>query len=300
MWNHNRRHTASTRDLFLRIGRAVPDVVLGFERSMARSRGIEFHGLREFQDSDSPRDIDWAASARLSDDDTELMSREFMPEYQIRVLVVADEHTSMRHPAQKPLYASALVKLFGMAAFASENRYKIIGVGGGDVVSSDWMLREDELDAFLADIDEPRQRKALRVYSRTLEASLEEMRLRNTLVVFLTDLCELNRVPLGAIRTIDPARNVKSIAVVLDEWSGFAPTSNVLALQDPESSTIATLDMRRGGGVEREVNAFRARLEELKRSGKSCGLAVATVPLVEEDPLRVFCKHWQRIMNSEG
>lgn len=297
MWNA-KNHAASTRDLLLKVERALPDISLGMERSVAKGRGIEFHGLRSFENSDSPRDVDWMASARLSEDDTELVSREFMPEYRIRVLFVADEHLSMCYPALKPLYATALVHLFGRAAFASENEYAVIGAGGESLIFSDWLSREDDLEVFLCVADEARKRRGFGVSARTLVELLDELRLKNTLVVFLTDLAEVERIPLKALRLLEPNRNVKYTAVVLDEWSGFEPMSHSLALRHPESGRGVSLDMRRGGGMEREARAFDARLRELKAGGKASDLAVATVPLVEENPLRSFEKQWQRITDE--
>ncbi|OGG44559.1 hypothetical protein A2673_03425 [Candidatus Kaiserbacteria bacterium RIFCSPHIGHO2_01_FULL_50_13] len=274
--------------------------MLGLERSIARGRGIEFHSMREFQDSDSPRDIDWMASARLSDDDLELVSREFMPEHQIRVLVVADEHASMRYPSKKPLYAEALVELLGRAAHESGNSISVVGVGGEGMIYSGWMSSEEDVRTFLDSADEQKRRPRLRASAHTFAGLLDELRLKNTLVVFVTDFLELERIPLDALRAINPAQNVKSVAVVFDEWSGFAPIESALALRSPEGDAFATLDMRKGGSLEREVNAFRGRVAELKRRGRTCNLSVVTVPLVEEDPLRNFQKQWQQVMEEDN
>src|SRR3989344_3904202 len=75
---------------------------------------------------------------------------------------------------------------------------------------------------------------------------------------------------------------------------------SVLALRSPEGDAFATLDMRKGGSLEREVNAFRGRVAELKRRGRTCNLSVVTVPLVEEDPLRNFQKQGKPVMEEDN
>lgn len=298
MWGIPRKD-ATLSELVLEIGRVVYDFVPGLRKSTAKGRGVEFLGHRPYQTSDTARDVDWVASARLSDNDMDLVSREYAPERQIRILVVADERLSMRKPSLKPRYAQTLVRLFAIGAQTVGDPFAIVGIGGDSMIYSGWLGTEDDLDIFLEFADVPKQRKALRPSAGTFEELLSELGLKNILIVFLTDLVSPERVPLEAIRKLDPEQNVSCVAVVLDEWGGFEPTSHSVVFEHTESGRIATLDMRAGGGVDREVRAFQNRLRMLREQGRTLGLTVFTVPLADENPLRSFHKQWEQIFEEE-
>ncbi|MDP3645846.1 MAG: DUF58 domain-containing protein [bacterium] len=298
MWGIPRRDE-TLHDLVLEIGRVVHDFVPGLRKSAEKGRGVEFLGHRPHQPSDTARDVDWMASARLSDDDMDLLTRVYAPERQFRVLVVADESFSMRKPYRKPRYAQALVRLFAESTKTLSDPVAVCGLGGNGMIYSGWLQNEEDLDVFLESADVPKQRRALRPSAATFSELLNEIGLKNLLIVFLTDLVSPERVPLEALRESDPEQNVQCVAVVLDEWSGFVPTSHTIVFQHPESGRIATLDLRKGGGVDREVRAFGERLRALRDQGKMLGLSVLTVPLADENPLRSFYKQWERYFEED-
>lgn len=72
----------------------------GVLESLAKGRGQDLYGLRDYVPTDSARHVHWKASARLGS----LMVREFTREDDCRVLLVLDPHTSI------PATAAGLVR----------------------------------------------------------------------------------------------------------------------------------------------------------------------------------------------
>lgn len=292
MWNVDRKDPHRT-PLSYAVGRIVDDFSLGLRESAMKGRGAEFVGYRPYDPVDSARDIAWSAMARLPDDN-DVVSYERLPERQLRVLVVADESISMRLPRTKPLHAEALVRLFALSTFETSDMFAIVGIGGDGTIFSGWLENEDAVDVFLKDADVPKQRHALRPTAATFPALLNELGLKNMIIIFLSDFVSSDRIPLGALREANAQKNVRCVAVVLDEWTGFVPSSHAVVLQHTESGRTAALDMREGGGVDREVKAFQDRIKALRDQRKTLKLSVFTVPLAEKDPLRNFLNQWER------
>ena len=68
----------------------------GVLESLAKGRGQDLYGLRDYIPTDSARHVHWKASARLGS----LMVREFTREEDCRVLLVLDPHTSIPPSAE--------------------------------------------------------------------------------------------------------------------------------------------------------------------------------------------------------
>lgn len=65
---------------------------LGVLRRQRRGQGSEFHQLRDYRQDDSPRQIDWNATARM----TRLISREYEDERDQQLVIVLDASQRMR------------------------------------------------------------------------------------------------------------------------------------------------------------------------------------------------------------
>jgi uncharacterized protein (DUF58 family) len=65
---------------------------LGIRVRPRRGEGLEFHQLREYRSSDSPRQVDWKATSRLR----KLISREYQDERDQQVMLVLDTGFRMR------------------------------------------------------------------------------------------------------------------------------------------------------------------------------------------------------------
>jgi len=75
----------------------------GVLESLAKGRGQDLYGLRDYVPTDSARHVHWKASARLGS----LMVREFTREDDCRVLLVLDPHTSIPAAAGSIQHAAA-------------------------------------------------------------------------------------------------------------------------------------------------------------------------------------------------
>lgn len=64
---------------------------IGVLQRRRRGEGLEFHQLREYREGDSPRQIDWKATARAS----KLVSREYQDERDQQILLVIDSGRRM-------------------------------------------------------------------------------------------------------------------------------------------------------------------------------------------------------------
>lgn len=294
MWGV-KRHLPLHAELTLEVGRIVDGLALGLHMSALKGKGVEFLGLRPYQSSDSPQQIDWMASARISDDDAELVTREFSPERKLSVLFLADESGSMRAPGVKPIYAESFLRMFALSAFATGDECAIIGMNADPLTYSGWMRNEESVDDFLRMSDDPLGRGGLRAPARTLSALFSDLDLHDVLVVVLTDASGIDSVPFRAFPVLPTlSRNVVLTCVVLDEWSGFEPSASLLPMKHPVSGKIAVMDMRKGGDVDGEVRAFRERLRVLREKGRPYGLRVFTAPLTADKPFVEFQKQWFR------
>jgi uncharacterized protein (DUF58 family) len=296
MWGMSQTPSTNS-ELSLSVGKIVSDFSVGMRESATTGRGPDFVGYRRFKPSDTSREIAWRASGRLPDQD-DIISQDFEPEREMRLVVFADESVFMLKPEVKPQYAQALVRLYALAAEYNGDPFAIVGIGGESMIYSGWLHKEDELDEFLAAADDKRQRREFQCVSHLPEL-LHELDPKNMLMVFLTDLASKDRIPFKAIRDLDPEKNnIQCVAVVLDEWSHFEPVKYSIVFEHIQNGRTSSLDMRPGSGIDREVQVFRKSLAELRRRGKSINLPVITVPLADEKPLGSFTKQWERYFET--
>lgn len=285
-------------ELTLSVGRIVNDFSSGMRDSATKGRGPEFVGYREYDPADTARDIAWRASARLPDEDA-ILSQDFAPERQVRLLIVADERRSMHLPEAKPVYAESLVRLFALAALENDDEFGIVGIGGKGIIYSGWLASEDDLNEFLRAANDEKWRATFRAGASSLGALLDDIKAKNMIVIFLSDLSKPEDVPIEALRGIDiHALNMRCIAVVLDEWNGFVPSNHLLAVQHPETKRTVVMDMRPGGEVSKEVDRFNVRVKDLKQRGKRFEMNVLTVPLLSQEPFREFYRQWLKCFDE--
>lgn len=74
------------RRLEVKTGRLVATVYGGSYRSVFKGRGIEFDEVREYQEGDDPRLIDWNVTARMD----RLFVKKFIEERELSILLVVD------------------------------------------------------------------------------------------------------------------------------------------------------------------------------------------------------------------
>lgn len=80
------------------IEKVSSDVLSGLHRSFLRGSGVEFESLREYQEGDDPRRIDWKASSRRG----RLYVKEFAEEKSLRIMFLLDASSSMFVGLEEP------------------------------------------------------------------------------------------------------------------------------------------------------------------------------------------------------
>ncbi|MEK7118660.1 MAG: DUF58 domain-containing protein [Patescibacteria group bacterium] len=293
MWEIDPREK-DARVLRLKIGKILEELEHGLHESGQDGEGIDFLGVRPFQFGDQPSRVDWLLSGR-SDEDIDLVVRMFAPERKIAVVVVADLAPSMYVPKAKALYAQGVVELFARSAFCLGGPVCIVGHAERELLSSGWLTDTDALMSFLRLSDNPRLRRSYVERYRSIEAFFAEWRLRNALIVFVSDLRVVDALPMNFLGSINPEKdNVRVAYVMLDEWWGFKPSRHLFPVRHPETESTTFLDMREGGDIHRQVILKEDRLKELRTRGRRYGMHVFTLPLAHEHPLREFDKAWHK------
>lgn len=292
--------SVTSRALRVRIARIADEYAHGFCDSILRGHGVDFLGVRPFEDGDSPRRVDWKASSR-TDNDTELVVREFTPERKASVIVIADLGDAMRYPITKAHHAHALVEMFTRSAFVLGGTARIIGVLGDELLASGELTSSDDTILFMGQCDNPKLRRQFRQPYGSLQNLLAEWKLKNTLIVFVSDLRREDVLPIRALRVIDATRqNVESTYAVLGEWSGFTPSANIVTLKNVENGKAEHFDLRHGGEFHRESLKFADRVKQLKTVGRRTGMSVHVLPLTSDRPLAEFMRSWHKFQASRS
>lgn len=293
MWGIDPREK-DARVLRLKIGKILEELEHGFHESRQKGEGLDFLGVRQFESGDQPSRIDWLASGR-SDEDTDLVVRMFAPERKISVVVVADLASPMCVPRTKALYAQGIVELFARSTFHLAGHACIVGRSERELISSGWLSDTDALMSFLRCSDHSRLRRAYVEHHQSLSALFAEWRLRNMLIVLVSDLRTADALPMDFLGSVNPeGDNVRVAYVVLDEWCGFQPSHHLLPLRNPGTSRVKFFDMREGGDVHRQVLLKEERLAALRVLGRRQGMHVFTLSLSHERPLHEFDNMWHK------
>ena len=258
-----------------KIRRVINDFRSGIHHSIMSGKGMDFKGIRAYDPSDSLTQVDWFASARLSDDDTELVSRDYHPEREVAVVCVVDNGHSMETPEQKKQHARILTWLFAFSAFKNRDRFRIVLPSASRIQSSEWIWHEEGFDSIVWSTEHT-----------DLFPFLAGLDLANTLLVFISDFGPdwVDEAP--RLRRLDPyGRNIKSIFLALDEWSGFKPTNYSITFHNPGENDMQRMDLRFGGSAEQESQEQRKRFAKIASSIRPFGVPFIPISLLD-DPLK--------------
>ncbi len=273
----------------LEIGRVLAGFRVGMHRSVLNARGLEFKGLRPYDPSDSPSQIDWGASARVSEDDTELISREYEPERKLSVLCLVDASVSMDFPPKKQECAAFLVWLFASSAMKHQDGYQLVFFSPEELFASGWVTTEDGLEEFIHDVAHPRDRKKRRLHHRDVAEFLEDIAPCDTLVVLVSDFCgEWWQTRAARLRDLlNAERNVHALYFALDEWSGFEPVPFSAHFKDPRSGFFRSFSLRNAKEVAEQQTAQRARFATVNRAVRTESTFFLPLPIFGNVPREV-------------
>lgn len=269
--------------LRLEISRVIGSFYGGIHRSVLGGRGSEFKFFRPYEPADNLRDIDWSASAKVSENpDLEPVSRVYNPERKISVVLAIDLSPSMSFPSKKFEAALELLWLFFISAFRYRDRTRLVFFGGDRIVDSSWLLDEGALEFFME--------KHFCPYKKTpdcpltdLASHLAKLRLSDPLFVLISDLSFDCKGAPDLFRRLDfQKRNINGLVFWLDEWEGFSPARHGIILKDPESGQNLRADMRRNSTFSKMAEKAVLSAQNTALGLRPAGLFFIGLPLVAD------------------
>lgn len=268
---------AEVRRIEVQSDRLVNGLLAGVYRSVFRGAGIEFDEVREYQEGDDPRSVDWNVTARVG----RPFVKTFVDERDLTVLFLLDVSRSMRagFSAWSLRQAAARV-LASLALSAARNHDKVGLIAFGADVRRIVRPRQGTAHALRIVRDALAAPSAAGPSDLVLPLERANRILRRHAIVFvLSDfLCEGYERTLAAC-----ARRHDVIAVRFLPPELEPPDLGVALLRDPETSTTTLVDWsdpRVRRTYEARVAAWRS---DADRAFAKAGVDVIDVP-VPRDP----------------
>lgn len=112
------------RRLEISTGRLVATVYGGSYRSVFKGRGIEFDEVREYQEGDDPRMIDWNVTARMD----RLFVKKFIEERELSILLVVDLSGSAAFGSAARTKADVAAEVGAAVALAASRNQDRVGL----------------------------------------------------------------------------------------------------------------------------------------------------------------------------
>jgi uncharacterized protein (DUF58 family) len=146
------------REIQVRTGRQVADVLAGEYNSVFKGRGIEFDEVRPYVPGDDVRTIDWNVTARTG----EPFVKRYVEERQLTLMLMADVSASQDFGSQARSKREAAAEICALLAFSASSNDDKVGL----------TLFHSEIEQYIP----PRkgQKHALRVVREVLAHGAEE------------------------------------------------------------------------------------------------------------------------------
>jgi len=259
----------------IKIERVISGFQGGIHKSAVSGIGMEFRGIRPYDPADSLAHIEWLASARLSEDDFSLVTKEFNPEREISVVCALEDQPSMGTPPRKQEHAAMLSWLFALSAFKYRDPFRFIRFSPDSISTTEWVRDEESLNA--SPVEQVKQ---------NLFAYLSELNFANALLVIISDFNSHWHREYTKLRYLNPQKqNIRCLFIALDEWEGFKTSDHSIAFRNPENKGIKIFNLRKGGEAEQEVEQHRKHILSLKKNLRPLSTPLISLPLIDDDPL---------------
>ena len=112
------------RKIQLKMDHIATDLLAGMYRSRFKGRGMEFEEVREFQQGDEVRSVDWNVTARMGTPFVKL----FREERELTVILLVDISASMRFGSRNQLKSTILSEIGAGLAFSGIKNQDKIGL----------------------------------------------------------------------------------------------------------------------------------------------------------------------------
>lgn len=241
--------------------KTVSGPLLGNSRSMFKGSGFEFHQLRDYEQGDDIRFIDWKASMRSN----KMLVRQYLEDRMRRIYIVVDVSASMEY-SSGPLKRMALVKeLAAMLAFVALHSKDAVGL----------ILYTSEVELVI-----PPSSSRAHVFSlvqtlftykprhRTTDSSapltyLSRLASKRAIVCFISDFNDaLNKQTISLV-----ARHHELLAFrCLDELERSFPPVGSLIIEDSETGVQEELDG--SAGFSEQLRTWHRKQKDLLQSAK--------------------------------
>ena len=209
----------------------------GAWHSVFKGQGIDFHEVREYQEGDDVRQIDWNVTARLD----RLFVKQFVEERELTVIVAVDTSASLRVGSRMRLKQDLAAEFCATVAFSAVHNHDRVGLytfgesgyhyvpparGRNHAARLVRDLLVKGRDGGAARVDEH-----VRILHRLLP--------RHAIVFLVSDFLELPA--MSALRAFHPHRDLIAVTL-LDPLDRELPDVGWLEVQDPETGHIRLID----------------------------------------------------------
>lgn len=279
------RGSISERALF-QIRAVLENLRYGIHESIRKGEGLNFAAIREYEEGESLKRVDWMRSLERSHDLDELMVREFEPEKQMHVVVMLDARRGMHIPRRKGEMAVALSWLAALSAFKMRDTLKLIiafDPDEGGVIASPYLRGEEDLDEFFRAVAAgevpstfPNDISAIEVMGGSLP--------NDTFVVVISDFEQEGGFFAEIGERLAPSRHGRLFLLAVDGWEGVSPIPALLSLSLGRDGRPLEIDARAGGELDALKQSARRRQHAILESAWKRGHLSVRVPVFAERP----------------
>jgi uncharacterized protein (DUF58 family) len=209
----------------------------GAWHSVFKGQGIDFHEVREYQEGDDVRQIDWNVTARLD----RLFVKQFVEERELTVVVAVDTSASLRVGSRVRLKQDLAAEFCATVAFSAVQNHDRVGLYTFDARGHRYVppgKGRNHATRLLRDLlVQGRDGGATRIDENV--RLLHRLLPRHAIVFLVSDFLELPS--RAALRAFHP--HVDLIAVtLLDPVDRQLPDVGWLEVQDPETGVVRLID----------------------------------------------------------
>lgn len=279
------------REIQVRTGRQVADVLAGQYVSVFKGRGIEFDEVRPYVPGDEIRSIDWNVTARMG----EPYVKRYIEERQLTLMLMADISASQDFGSGRRSKREAAAELCALLAFSATTNDDKVGLtlfhGGIEQyiparkgqkhalrVVREVLTHDSKIEAKSSQPPRTRRWFSKRAL-RTLRSSFADPRRATNIsaaVQFLLSVTKRKAVCFvvsdffdeGYIKSLQMAARKHDVIAVLitDPRELELPQVGMLTLRDAESGATLVRDTSSAAFREQFATAARTRVTELERS----------------------------------
>ena len=281
-----RRYRGLPDRLLFHVRAILENFHFGIHESVRKGDGMTFAAIRDFQEGEPLKRVDWMRSLERSHDLDELLIREFEPEKQMEVVIMLDAMRGMHVPLRKAEAAVALLWLSALSAFKMRDVVRIFVAfdqAEGGIIASPRCVDEQEVNEFLRAIARGQLQSSIDPGATALDV-LGGSLPNDTFVVAISDFEREQKFFAHLADRATPSRHSRLLLAVLDGWEGVAPLPALISVQGESGGRRREIDARPGGELELTKRKISEAQEELLTSAWKRGHIAARIPVFAERP----------------